>query len=140
MTITAIKLEIGKMITALIPAGYFIWTGEMHFAITTFILLLTLDTVTGITKSTKLFCGGFCSNKLVNMRKLICYMIAILLAYLLTTLPHFEGSFIYVVAWFSLREAWSIVENLSDMGLQFPQHIIKRVAGELNKCDDKCEK
>jgi len=60
MTITAIKLEIGKMITALIPAGYFIWTGEMHFATTTFILLLMLDTLTGVIKSTGLFCGGFC--------------------------------------------------------------------------------
>lgn len=124
---TAIKLEIGKMITALIPAGYFIWTGEMYFAIITFGLLLTLDTITGITKSTRLFCGGFCSNKLVNMKKIICYMIAILLAYLLTTLPYFEGSFIYIVAWFSLREAWSIMENLSDMGLQLPQDIIKNV-------------
>ena len=44
---TAIKLELYKMVLSIIPAGFFIWTQEMHFAIITFALLITLDTITG---------------------------------------------------------------------------------------------
>lgn len=133
MTIETIKLELYKMVLSIIPTSYFIWTQEMHFAITTFILLLTLDTITGAIKSTSLFNGGFSSTKLVNMRKIICYMLAIILAYLLSTIPHFSGAFVYIVTWFSLREAWSVVENLAEMGLQFPQDLVKKIAGEIKK-------
>ncbi len=140
MPIEVIKLELGKMLAALVPAGYFIWTGEMQIAIITFALFITLDTITGAIKSTALFNGGFSSTKLVNMKKVICYMLAIIFAYLLSLLPYFDGAFVYVVTWFSLREAWSVMENLSEMGLQFPQDIVKKVAGQVKKEDENNNK
>ena len=48
-----------------------------------------------------------------------------------------DWSFIYVVGWLSLREAWSIMENLSDMGLPMPQKVVETVRGELKKCQPK---
>ena len=49
---------------------------------------------------------------------------------------YFDEAFVYVVTWFSLREAWSVLENLSEMGLQFPQDIVKKVAGQIKKEDE----
>jgi toxin secretion/phage lysis holin len=133
--ITTIKMEFWKAIVAIIPAGYFVLTGAMKQAVFTMCMLLILDTITGWIKSTKWFCGGFSSTKMFNFKKMICYMIAILLAFNLSKLPYLTDSFIYVCAWLGLREGWSVMENLSDMGLPFPQAIIKKVAGQLKDCN-----
>ena len=137
INVTTIKMEILKALTAIIPTGYFVLNGAMGEAVFTMICLLTLDTITGWIKSTSWFCGGFSSTKMFNFKKMICYMIAILLAFQLSKLPFFNDSFIYICMWLSLREGWSIIENLSDMGLPFPQHIIKKIRGELNNCNIK---
>jgi phage-related holin len=135
--LNSLRIEVLKAVLSIVPAGYFVFTGQMQEAVFTFGLFLTLDTITGWVKSTGWFCGGFVSTKLVNMKKIICYMLAILLAFPLSHLPYFDWSFIYVVGWLSLREAWSIMENLSDMGLPMPQKIVETVRGELIKSQNK---
>jgi toxin secretion/phage lysis holin len=134
---TNIINEILKAIMAIIPTGYFVLNGAMQEAVFTMVMFLTLDTITGWVKSTGWFCGGFSSNKMFNFKKMICYMIAILLAYNLSKLPFLADSFIYVCMWLSLREGWSIMENLSDMGLPFPQQLVEKISGQLKKCEPK---
>lgn len=130
-------MEFWKAVFAIIPAGYFALTNAMQEAVFTMFMFLTLDTMTGWIKSTRWFCGGFSSTKMFNFKKMICYMIGILLAFQLSKLPYLTDSFIYICAWLSLREGWSVMENLSEMGLRFPQQIVSNVAGQLKKCDNK---
>jgi phage-related holin len=137
INITTIKMEIATAIAAIIPAGYFVLTGDMQDAVYTMIGFLVLDTITGWVKSTSWFCGGFSSTKMFNFRKMICYMIAVLLAFQMSKLPFLSDTFIYICMWLGLREAWSIMENLGDMGLEFPQSIVQKVAGQLNNCKPK---
>jgi len=135
--LSTIKIEVTKMLLALIPAGFFIWTDQMQNFSILLLLLVALDTMTGWIKSTSLFKGGFSSNSMFNFKKMILYAIALMLFYLLSHIPGLEGSFIYVTWWLSLREAWSVMENLSDCGLEFPQRIVEKVRGSLIKTESK---
>ena len=128
-------MEISKALIAIIPTSYFVLTEHMGEAVFTMLMFLLLDTITGWIKSSGWFCGGFVSTKMFNFRKMICYMIAVLLAFQLSKLPFLSDTFIYICMWLSLREGWSIMENLSDMGLSFPQQLVKKMRGELVKCE-----
>lgn len=130
-------MEFWKAVFAIIPAGYFIMTNAMQEAVFTMVMFLILDTLTGWIKSTKWFCGGFSSTKMFNFRKMICYMVVVLLAFQLTKLPYLEDSFVYVCAWLSLREAWSVIENLSEMKMPFPKHIIEKIVSGVNEDNNK---
>lgn len=132
-------IELQTLFMALIPTGFFIWTGEMQKAVFILVLLVGIDTLTGMIKSTKWFCGGFCSTKMFNGRKMITYALALILFYVLSQMDiiGLRDSFIYIACWLSLREAWSVIENLSDCGLILPQTIIQKVAGEIKKCEPK---
>lgn len=132
--IEKICFEIQKASIAIIPAGYFILSDKMAEAVFTLGFAVVLDTATGWVRSSGWFCGGFDSHKMFNFKKYICYVIAILLGYCLTKLPYMPDTFIYVCAWLSLREAWSVMENLADMGLEFPQQIVKKVSGQMRGC------
>ena len=137
MTTTAIKLETMKALLAIIPTGFFIWTDTMYNFSFLLVLLIGLDTMTGWIKTSGWFCGGFVSTKMFNFKKMISYAIALILFYLVSHIPTLQDSFLYIVWWLSLREAWSVMENLAYMGLKFPQQIVERVAGQLNNCKPK---
>jgi len=132
-------IEIQTALMALIPTGFFIWTGEMQKATLILILLVGIDTLTGMIKSTKWFCGGFSSTRMFNGRKMITYALALILFYILSQMDiiGLSDTFVYIACWLSLREAWSVIENLSDMGLILPQTIIKKIAGEIQQCQPK---
>jgi toxin secretion/phage lysis holin len=111
----------------------------MQKAVFILVLLIGIDTLTGMIKSTKWFCGGFSSTRMFNGRKMITYALALILFYVLSQMDvyGFGDTFVYIACWLSLREAWSVVENLSDMGLQLPQTIIKKIVGEVKQCQPK---
>lgn len=137
MSYIELKIEFKKILIAIIPSGYFVLTSGMQEAVFTLVMFLILDTVTGWVKASGWFCGGFCSEKIFNFKKMILYMIGLLLAFELSKLPFLADSFICICAWFSTREAWSVMENLADCGLEFPQQLVQKVSGQLKTCNIK---
>lgn len=137
MDCIGLKIEFRKILAAIIPSGYFVLTSGMQEAVFTLVMFLILDTITGWVKASGWFCGGFCSVKMFNFKKIILYMIVISLAFELSKLSYLEGAFIFICIWLSSREAWSVMENLADCGLEFPQQLVQKVSGQLKTCNIK---
>lgn len=116
---------------SIIPSGYFIWTEQYQCVIITLCLLFVLDTFTGVAKAIgkKELSSNVASLKI--SKKVFLYGGALMMGYLLSIgfsdTMFLNESFVFLAGYYSLIEAYSILENLSEMGLNVPQKIIKNL-------------
>lgn len=120
------NFSIDKIIISIFPAGYFIWTGNMQAAMTTLVIFYLFDTLTGVSKAiylktlTSRLAGQMFTKKLAN------YGGMVLLGYMLSVGVGgiFTDTFIYVCIYYTLTEAYSIMENFRACGFNVPTKVL----------------
>lgn len=129
------NFSIDKIIISIFPAGYFIWTGNMQAAMTTLVIFYLFDTIAGVSKAiylktlTSKLAGQMFTKKLAN------YGGMVLLGYMLSVGVGgiFTDTFIYVCIYYTLTEAYSIMENFRACGFNVPTKILVDIKNYLKK-------
>jgi toxin secretion/phage lysis holin len=142
--------KITKIILELIPAGYFIWTGQFTGACMILFLLMILDMLTGIRKAQHLKTISSTIWRQKTAKKLLDNTTVILLGYFLNMfflnvqfdgyIAEFlfsffggimKGSFLIFIGWLVGCETYSILENLAEMGMKVPNKIVCNLSKNL---------
>ena len=118
--------SLDKIIIAIFPAGYFIWTGNMQAALATLVIFYLFDTLTGVGKAiylktlTSKLAGQMFTKKLANYGGMVLlgYMLSVGVGGIMT------DAFIYVCLYYTLTEAYSIMENFRACGFNVPTKIL----------------
>ena len=152
------KININTIIMGLIPTGYFIWSFDFTGAVIILFLLMILDLLTGIRKAIYLKClssriavqksvdkafnyGTFLIvGYLINMFFLSLEPTGYVANFLMVCVGEFIQYMFIMFAGFLIGvEGWSIIENLSVMGMPVPKKIIKNWGRNIkdNTCDIK---
>jgi toxin secretion/phage lysis holin len=137
-----IKININNILMAIIPASYFLWTDQFTGACMVLFVLMVLDFITGMRKAS--FLGEFSSTiaREKTVKKAIDYLTILIAGYLINMFylsVKIDGyvadfivsmiggfihcSFIVFVAVLIAIEFYSIIENLSKMGMPIPKKI-----------------
>lgn len=106
--------------------GYFF--GGLDVLLSAFMIILVVDTFTGMIKS---YMKGTYSSKLFRMGllKKCGYMLAVILAVQLDKLVGDTGALRGAMLLFSVaNEGTSIIENLGEIGIPFPEPIVNAIA------------
>lgn len=106
--------------------GYFF--GGLDVLLNTFMITLVVDTLTGMIKG---FIKGTYSSKLFRMGllKKCGYMLAVVLAVQLDRITGDTGALRGAMILFSVaNEGTSVIENLGEIGIQFPEPVINAIA------------
>lgn len=124
------KINVAKLAGALVPTGFFLYSAEEYMAVQMLFIVLFVDIFLGIALAIKL--KRFSSNRMGNcIPKMIGYMVAIiLLTVIIRMFPEASVLFYYTVSLFIFREISSHVENLSLLGIKFPDRVMKLVNSE----------
>lgn len=115
--------------------GYFF--GGLDVFLSTFAVILIIDTFTGMLKS---YILGDYSSKLfrIGLLKKCGYMLAVLLAVQLDHITGDTGALRGAMILLSIaNEGTSIIENLGEIGIQFPEPIVNAIAVLKKKSNDK---
>ena len=115
--------------------GYFF--GGLDMLLQVFVIVLILDTVTGMTKG---FSTGTYESKKFRqgLWKKCGYMLAVILAVQLDRLVGDTGALRTALLFcFIANEGTSIIENLGEMGVPIPEPLINAIAVLKNKGDGK---
>lgn len=111
--------------------GYFF--GGLDHLLIAFIIILLVDTLAGMVKS---YYKGTYSSKLFRqgLWKKCGYMLSIILSVQLDFLTGDTGALRGAMIFFSIiNECTSIIENLGELGIKFPEPIINSIATLKNK-------
>ena len=144
MTLEAVLLFVKsnavKLIAALIPTGFFVYTAQDYLAVQLLFIVLGVDIFLGIALAIKL--KRFSSNRMgACIPKAIGYMVAIiLLTVIMRMLPEAAFLFYYTLTLFIFREISSHIENLSLLGIKFPDKVMKLVNSEYENKEEAKKK
>lgn len=121
------QASVSKFFVALIPTGFFAYTLQEYQAIQLLFIVLAVDVVLGITLAIKF--KRFSSH---NMGRVIPKFIGYCLAVIVTTaiartVPEASALFFYTISFFILTEISSHIENLSLLGVKFPDKLMMLV-------------
>ena len=115
--------------------GYFF--GGLDIFLSTFTVILVIDTFTGMLKS---YIIGEYSSKLFRkgLLKKCGYMLAVILAVQLDHITGDTGALRGAMILLSIaNEGASIIENLGEIGIDFPEPIVNAIAVLRKKSNDK---
>lgn len=115
--------------------GYFF--GGLDVLLNTFMITLAVDTLTGMIKG---FIQGTYSSKLFRMGllKKCGYMLAVILAVQLDRITGDTGALRGAMILFSVaNEGTSVIENLGEIGIKFPEPMINAIAVLKKRAEDE---
>lgn len=115
--------------------GFFF--GGLDVLLNAFTVILVIDTFTGMLKS---YIIGDYSSKLfrIGLLKKCGYMLAVILAVQLDHITGDTGALRGAMILLSIaNEGTSIIENLGEIGIQFPEPIVNAIAVLKKKSNDK---
>ena len=135
-----VKVNVAKLIGALIPTGFFLYSAQEYQAVQMLFIVLGVDILLGIALAIKL--KKFSSNRMgACIPKMIGYMVAIiLLTVMIRMIPEAAVLFYYTISLFIFREVSSHVENLSLLGIKFPDKIMVLVNREYENKEEAKKK
>lgn len=139
------KINIDNLIMGIIPASYFMWSADFWGAVIILFLLMIIDLITGIRKAIFLGClssrvavqksrekafnyGTFLIvGYLINMFFLSLEPSGVIAKFFMTWFGEFvQYMFIGFAGFLIGVEGWSILENLSEMGMPIPQKLVSK--------------
>ena len=128
-----LHIKLSTLFIALIPAGFFMYTLKEYQAIQMLFLVLAVDILLGSALAIKF--KRFSSLRFgACIPRMIGYMSAIiLLTVIMRVLPEAAFLFYYTLTIFIFREIVSHLENLSLLGIAFPEKVMKLLNADYNK-------
>ncbi|MHA1210818.1 MAG: phage holin family protein [Candidatus Heimdallarchaeota archaeon] len=125
-----VKANALKLFVLVIPAGLFTYTAQDFQAVQLLFIVLGVDILLGIALAIKM--RRFSSHRMgACIPRMIGYMVAIiLLTVIMRIIPEAAFLFYYTLTLFIFREISSHIENLSLLGIKFPDKVMKLINSE----------
>lgn len=119
-----LESTLSKLAVTLLPAGFFAYTMAEYQALQLLLIVLLVDIILGITIAVKF--KRFSSHNMGRcIPKFIGYMLAVIVTTAIArTVPEAGMLFYYTITFFVLTELSSHVENLSLLGVSFPDKLM----------------
>ena len=132
------KTNTTKLLAAIIPTGLFVYNAQDFLAVQLLFIVLGVDIFLGIALAIKM--KRFSSHRMgACIPRMIGYMVAIiLLTVVIRMIPEAAFLFYYTISLFIFREMSSHIENLSLLGVEFPDKVMALINKEyINKEEAK---